>query len=153
MSRDIAVNGHAFDHEDEPQNPEPVEAEHDEQAAFAEFWAQLPDFIKPDYPFDVPPARLPFAQYVFTVMGAPRFCPQVACRRAGQCRGGDGPPCYRADREALRHILFLWWMSAYWGMSEEEYEDSLRAKAPRYAALDGGPPQTRPAARRRRGRR
>jgi hypothetical protein len=122
------------------QNLDCVDAEsgeiitEEEEAAFKAWWAHLPDFIQPDYPFDVPPARRPFAQFVFTMIGAPRFCPEARCRRAGACGGGDGPPCYRADRAALRHVLFLWWMAVFYGIPDEEFDASMRSKATRYAS-------------------
>jgi hypothetical protein len=108
------------------------------EEAIVRWWTRLPDFIKPDYPFDVPPARMAGARYVFTEVGAPRFCPEAACRRAGECRGGDGPPCYRADRAALRHVLLMSWLLIYENCPEDVYETSVREKAPRYAA-PGGP--------------
>jgi hypothetical protein len=78
----------------------PEEAEEE----WRSWWAQLPHFIKPDYPLDLPPNRMPAARYLFTAVGAPRFCPQASCRRAGTCQGGDGPPCFRADREIFRRF-------------------------------------------------
>ncbi len=54
----------------------------DEDAVARAWWAQLPDFIKPDYPFDLQPDRLPFAQRMFSLVGAPQHCPAGACRRA-----------------------------------------------------------------------
>jgi hypothetical protein len=87
---------------------EPGASEAESQQDFAAWWAQLPDFIKPDYPLDLPPARMPFAKFVFTDAGAPPGCPQAACRRSGECEGGDGPTCYRADRRFFSRILFLW---------------------------------------------
>ena len=43
-------------------------------------------------------------------------CRRKACRRAGRCQGGDGPPCFHADRElfveavtaGLRDIRRFW---------------------------------------------
>ena len=128
----IALNGYRFEAREAPQGAAPEDAESDE-AAFSRWWANVPDFIRPDYPFDVPPGRLPFAQYVFTQVGAPRFCPETACRRCGECRGGDGPPCLRADRKRLLHVLFLWWMRLYAGCTDEEYAASLRTKQSPYA--------------------
>jgi hypothetical protein len=123
-----------------------------DDALATSWWEQLPDFIKPSYPFDLPPERLPFAQFVFTEVGAPRRCPEAACRRAGACGGGDGPPCFRADRKYLWHVLFLWWMRVYADCTDEEYEASLRAKGSPYAP--DAAPKARPAkaARRRRRR-
>jgi hypothetical protein len=119
-----------------------IDLEHgnDGEAAFGAWWAHLPDFIKPDYPFDLPPARLPFARFVFTEVGAPRRCAEAACRRTKECRGGDGPPCYRADRPFLSQILFLWWMSVFEDLSGAQYVAALRAKGSPYA-----PPQNTPA--------
>jgi len=68
----------------------------EEDEEWRSWWTQLPDFIKPDYPLDLPPCRMPFARYVFTDVGAPRFCPDAACRRAGSCQGWRRPallPC------------------------------------------------------------
>ncbi len=118
------------------------------ETEFAEWWARLPDFIKPEYPFDLPPDRLPFAQFVFTKVGAARVCPEIACNRSGACRGGDGPPCFRADRKNLQQVLFLWWMTLYHGCTDEDYAASLRGTGNPYAPQDD-PPQARP----RRGRR
>ena len=104
-----------------------------DEAEFAEWWAQLPDFIKPDYPFDMPPARLPFVQSVFTQMGAPRHCPEARCRRSGQCRGGDGPPCLRADPKDLQQVLFLVYMMLFADWPEQELWRTLKAQGNRYA--------------------
>jgi hypothetical protein len=137
MTRPIAHNGHQFDFAGWPgEGPDDRESD---EAALARWWASLPDFIRPDYPFDVPPTRLAFARHVFTEVGAPRFCPEGACRRSGACRGGDGPPCYRADRAALRHVLLLWWMALYADLPREAYAQSLRAKAGRYARAGAQP--------------
>jgi len=113
----------------------------DDEAAVRSWWAQLPDCIKPDYPFDLPPDRLPGARYVFTLAGAPQHCPQLSCRRGKECRGGDGPPCFRADRRDLGQVLFLWWMMLYHGCTDQEYASALRARGNRYA-----PPEKPPAA-------
>ena len=123
----------------------------EEDEEWRSWWTQLPDFIKPDYPLDLPPNRMPAARYLFTAVGAPRFCPQASCRRAGTCQGGDGPPCFRADRKYLWHVLFLWWMRVYADCTDEEYEASLRAKGSPYApdAAAKAPP-AKPARRRRR---
>jgi hypothetical protein len=105
----------------------------DDDEACGRWWAQLPDFIKPDYPFDMPPARLPFVQFVFTQMGAPRHCPEARCRRSGQCRGGDGPPCFRADRKDLQQVLFLVYMMLFADWPEQELWRTLKAQGNRYA--------------------
>ena len=116
--------------EEAAEDAEPSEAE--TQAAVGAWWAHLPDFIKPTYPFDLPPERMPFVQYIFTAEGAPKHCPEAACRRAKQCLGGDGPPCFRADREDLHQLLFLWWMSLFNGATDEEVAAALRARGNRY---------------------
>ena len=110
-----------------------------DHAEFAHWWAQLPDFIKSEYPFDLPPDRLPFARFVFTQVGAPRLCPEAACRRSGECAGGDGPPCFRADRDFLSQVIFLWWMRLYYGCTDEEYTAALKAKGSPYAPQDDAP--------------
>ena len=92
------------------------------------WWARLPDFIKPDYPFDLPPARMPFAQKIFTECGASARCPKEACRRSMRCEGGDGPPCFRADREPLQQMLFLSWIAVMGPATPEEVYDALRRK-------------------------
>jgi hypothetical protein len=117
---------------------------------FRRLWFKLPDFITPDYRLDIPPARLPFVKPVFTEVGAPRFCPQAACRRARACQGGDGPPCFRADRKDLSQVLFLWWVWTYGGATEEECAQSLRATGNRYAPAE--PAAAEPAAARKRQR-
>jgi hypothetical protein len=90
------------------------------------WWARLPGFIKPDYPFDLPPARMSFAQKIFTDCGAPARCPQEACRRSRRCDGGDGPPCFRADRKPLHQMLFLAWMAFMGPATPDEVDDALR---------------------------
>ena len=67
----------------------------------------LPDFVLPQYPFDLPPYRREFFSRVFEAAGVPATCKVAACRRSGRCEGGDGPPCYRANRERLSHLLLL----------------------------------------------
>jgi hypothetical protein len=100
---------------------------------FAEWWAHtVPDFLWPNYPFDVPPGRLAFATRVMTMAGAPRHCPEPACHRARKCRGGDGPPCYRADRENLQQVLFLAWAKLVLDFSDEEIAAALTARGSRY---------------------
>ena len=80
---------------------------------------------------------------LFDLVGAWRFCPKLSCGRGRACRGGDGPPCYRADRKVLSTILFITWMRMYWGWTEEEWQDSFMSSAPRYAAGDEAPPTCR----------
>ena len=141
MTREIADVDYDFDPDAEPELAD--DPDYDEQKAFGRWWAQLPDFIKPDYPLDIPPERMPFAQEVFRIIGAPRLCPEMVCRRSGACRGGDGPPCYRADRKHLAQVLFLWWMRLFADLSDEEFEQALRLKGSPYATpteetADGG---------------
>jgi hypothetical protein len=114
----------------------------DEDEEWRSWWTQLPDFIKPDYPLDLPPNRMPAARYLFTAVGAPRFCPQASCPRAGTCQGGDGPPCFRADRENLSQVLFLSWMMIFGEMTEEECAQAMRRTGNRYARR---PPRRRVA--------
>ena len=96
---------------------------------------------------------MPFARYVFTVVGAPRFCPQASCRRAGTCQGGDGPPCFRADRENLSQVLFLSWMMIYGDMTEEEGAQAMRRAGNRYAPAEASAaPARRAEAHRKRPR-
>ncbi|HKH95059.1 MAG TPA: hypothetical protein VKA39_00895 [Beijerinckiaceae bacterium] len=90
------------------------------------WWARLPDFIKPDYPFDLPPERLAVAQAIFTECGVPARCPQEACRRSMRCGGGDGPPCFRADRKPLQQLLFTSWMVGMGPVTAEEGQDLMR---------------------------
>jgi hypothetical protein len=113
--------------------PDAALSPEEEEAEWASWWTQLPDFIKPDYPLDLPPNRMPAAGYLFTVVGAPRFCPEASCRRAGTCQGGDGPPCFRADRKNLSQVLFLSWMMIYGDMAEEECARAMRRTGNRYA--------------------
>lgn len=122
------------------ENPEDFEDEDDEddEAEFSLWWAHLPDFIKPDYPLDIPPARMPFVRTVFTSVGAPRHCPAPACRRARACQGGDGPPCYRADRSDLQQALFLFWAVLFIDLPKEEYRRALRDRGNRYAPAAPG---------------
>jgi hypothetical protein len=78
----------------EANAPEPFDDEDDEGDGDGEslgaWWARLPDFIKPRYPFDLPPERLPFATMIFTECGAPARCPHDGCRRSMECGGGEG---------------------------------------------------------------
>jgi hypothetical protein len=133
--------------------PDAALSPEEEEAEWASWWTQLPDFIKPDYPLDLPPCRMPFARYIFTVVGAPRFCPQASCRRAGNCQGGDGPPCFRADRKNLWQVLFLWWMMIYGGATDEHYEQSMRGTGNRYAPADAAASPARGAGPHRKRRR
>lgn len=107
----------------------------------------FPDFLRPDYPFDLPPNRLPFAQHVFSLAGAPELCPQRGCRRSGRCAGGEGPPCLRADPD-LRLVLKLWFMMTIDMIDEPQYWRSLKARRNRYAQF--APAQTAPKERKRR---
>src|SRR4051812_11802342 len=90
---------------DAPETGVPEEApetfDEVDDASIGNWWACLPDFMKADYPFDLRPARMPFTQKIFTECGAPARCPQQPCRRSMPSEGGDGPPCFRADREPL----------------------------------------------------
>ena len=122
----------------------------DEAAALWSWYEQLPDFIKKDYELDIPAARLPLARQVFTEVGAPRFCPQAACRRSGACEGGNGPPCFRADRSDLSHVLRLRWLTMYTSMTEEEYEASLRERGNRYAPAEKPSQRAKPEKKRHR---
>ena len=132
--------------EEQPVEDQEEPSEADDEAAFKIWWAhRVPDFVKHTYPFDLPPERLPFAQQMFTWEGAPKYCPVPACRRTGQCLGGDGPPCFRADRDDLQQVLFLWWAMLFEGLSQEEYVAALRGRGNRY-----GPHHEPPAAARRR---
>jgi hypothetical protein len=65
----------------------------------------LPDFVLPHYPFDLPPYRRAFFAKVFEAAGVPATCKVPACRRSKRCQGEDGPPCYRADRKRLSMLL------------------------------------------------
>ena len=105
--------------------PEAIEFDDDGESVGMS-WARLPDFIKPDYPFDLPPAQISFAQKIFTECGAPGRCPQETCRRSLRCEGGDGPPCFRADRKPLHQMLFMSWMVAMEGATPEEGHDQVR---------------------------
>jgi hypothetical protein len=92
----------------------------------------VPDFLWPSYPFDIPPGHMDFTKTVMTMAGAPRHCPEHACRRAHACQGGDGPPCYRADRENLQQVLFLAWAKLVLDFSDEEIAAALTARGSRY---------------------
>ena len=132
--------------------PDAFDEDEDEEEARIRAWlARLPDFIMPDYPFDVPPARLPFAQKIFTLCGAPARCPQETCRRSMRCAGGDGPPCFRADRKPLHQMLFLAWMATMGPATDDEARDALRrAKNPYRWAYDKEAPAPEGRSRRRR---
>ncbi len=105
----------------------------EEERDFNGWLASAPDFVRSAYPFDLPPYRMPFAKAVFTLAGAPEHCPAPACRRSGQCRGGEGPPCFRADRKNLQQVLFLWWLRIEEAIDEDGYWDALAALGNRYA--------------------
>jgi hypothetical protein len=72
--------------------------------------------------------------------GAPHHCPELACRRARKCQGGDGPPCFRADREELREVLFLAWAKLFLDFTDEEIEDCLSSRGSRYTLPRSGEP-------------
>ncbi|WP_230533346.1 hypothetical protein [Microvirga roseola] len=72
----------------------------------------VPDFVRPDYPFDLPPYRRAFFARVFDAAGVPQHCPVAECRRTRHCQGSDGPPCYRADRDRLNRLLFRVWVAS-----------------------------------------
>jgi hypothetical protein len=130
------------------------EADEEEEEARDRAWlARLPDFIMPDYPFDLPPARLPFAHRIFTLCGAPARCPQETCRRSMRCAGSDGPPCFRADRKPLHQMLFLAWMATMGPATDDEARDALcRARNPYRWAFDKDAPSARGSRPRRRRR-
>ena len=131
--------------------PEPCD-DHDGENAGA-WLARLPDFIMPDYPFDLPPARLRFAQKIFTLCGAPARCPQETCRRGMRCEGGDGPPCFRADRKPLHQMLFLAWMATMGPATDDQARDALRrTKNPYRWAFDEEVPSAGEGRSRRRRR-
>jgi hypothetical protein len=133
-----------FDETDEARQPGD-EAEGSEEPFddpdFRQWWAEtVPDFLWLNYPFDIPPGRMPFATRVMTMAGAPRHCPELACRRARKCQGGDGPPCFRADREELREVLFLAWAKLFLDFTDEEIEDCLSSRGSRYTLPRSGEP-------------
>ena len=148
MAQDQDPNLAIDDVLDDESRPEDA----DDEAAFKGWWAHLPDFIKPGYPLDMPPARLPFVQHVFTAVGAMAHCPEQRCRRAQACRGLEGPACYRADRAALGEAMFLYWAMLFLDLAPAEYAAALRATGNRYApgepaALPPPSPQRRAAQR------
>jgi hypothetical protein len=120
-----------------------------EDDEFRWWWAGLPDFVKPTYPFDLPPDRMGFAQFIFTSCGAPERCPQGGCRRTGECEGRDGPACYRADRLALSRVLLAAWLKL---TQEKPDVEALRALPPpyRWPFHQDDPAPLRGTARRRR---
>jgi hypothetical protein len=96
----------------------------------------IPDFVRPDYPYDLPYYRRPFYARIFEEAGVPRRCPIARCRRSGRCEGVDGPPCYRADRARLNRLLNRVY-TAFDVMSEEsiartalELEEAFGRTAP-----------------------
>jgi hypothetical protein len=110
----------------------------DEEAAL--WWASLPEFIKTDVG-DLPAGCLVFAQSIFTLCGAPGRCPQQACRRTMRCQGGDGPPCFRADRRPLDQMLFLSWMAIKGPATNEEAHEALALAQNPYRWIFDDPPK------------
>jgi len=74
-------------------------------------------------------------RYLLTLFQAHRHCPRGSCRRARRCLGGDGPPCFRADREELRHILLLAWSHVFHDLPEEAFAAELEKLGDRYEML------------------
>ena len=116
-----------------------------------------PDFLALDYPFDVPPRRMPFATFALTRAGAWRKCPQRACRRSRTCRGGDGPPCFRADRTPLHHVMLLTFFATYEMLTADEIEHALTVNDNPYTVMrvlrarkpaERSPPPRKPRRRR-----
>jgi hypothetical protein len=107
-----------------------IETDHEAPAiddrAAGLWWWHLPDFIKPNYPFDVPPERMAYASAVFTAAHVYAACPEAGCRRERACLGGEGPPCYRADRRNLRQLLFLMWMTIWCEATPAECNGAFR---------------------------
>ena len=124
----------------------------DDGESIGMWWARLPDFIKPSYPFDLPPERVPFAQGIFTMCGAPARCPQETCRRSMRCEGGDGPPCFRADRKPLQQLLFMSWMVGMGPATAEEGQDLMRRWGNPYHWFFAGETPAREGGSRRRRR-
>jgi hypothetical protein len=113
----------------------------EEEAAVREWFVdRVPDFLWPSYPFDVPPGRMGVVRYLLTVFQAHRHCPRGSCRRARRCLGGDGPPCFRADREELRQILFLIWSHVFHDLPDEAFAAGLDKLGDRYEMLPGDVP-------------
>ena len=96
---------------------------------------RVPDFLWSSYPFDVPPGRMAGVRYILTLFQAHRHCPRGSCRRARRCLGGDGPPCFRADRKELRKILLLSWSNLFLGLPEEAFAAGLDKLGDRYEML------------------
>ena len=72
--------------------------------------ADLPDYILPSYPFDLPPHRMPLAQYVLGEAGprggiAPRPAAGAARAAAGaRARHASGPTARRCSRSCSSPI-------------------------------------------------
>jgi hypothetical protein len=98
----------------------------------------LPDFARPDYPYDLPYYRRPFYVRIFEQAGVPRRCPIARCRRSGKCEGADGPPCYRADRARLNRLL----NRVYTAFNEMSEEAVARAALELEEAFSRTPPRT-----------
>jgi len=105
----------------------------------------LPDFVLPDYPFDLPPYRRAFFTRVFEAAGVPAACKVPACRRSRRCQGEDGPPCYRADRKRLSLLLQAVYVACNC-MDEEEFAQVAVMLAIEYGGA-GRPPATGKAGR------
>ena len=98
----------------------------EEEAAVREWLVnRVPDFLWSSYPFDVPPGRMGVVRYLLTMFQAHRHCPRGSCRRARRCLGGDGPPCFRADRKELRKILLLTWSNLFLDLPDEAFAAGL----------------------------
>jgi hypothetical protein len=106
-----------------------------DEACAAGLLPPIPDFLAPGYPLDIPPHRMALATCLLKHAEAWRRCPQEACRRGRTCRGGDGPPCFRADREALHLVLVLNFLAAYDLLAEEDAARALAAHHSPYAVL------------------
>ena len=149
QNADLAGEGDAL----EESLPDAFEEDEEEERIRA-WLARLPDFIMPNYPFDLPPARRPFAQKIFTLCGAPGRCPHETCRRSMRCAGGEGPPCFRADRKPLHQMLFLAWIATMGPATDDEARDALRrTKNPYRWIFDEDAPSAGEGRARRRRRR
>ena len=95
-----------------------------------------PDFLALDYPFDVPPRQMEFATFALTQAGAWQKCPQRACRRSRTCRGGEGPPCFRADRTPLHHAMLLTFLAMHEMLTDEEIEHALTIHENPYTVME-----------------